>query len=170
MRSLAILLVLVAGGCGGSAAKTRAEGPGVAPARAIVAEVEETAHAVCGCRDGHCADAAVRRLSASLSRRAEVTLSIGEQWAVEQAVARLDHCRARLVSQGEQAARVAERWAHETCACLDAHCMAAAAERGAQELRRYGQAEANDAEVQRIVAASRRVRTCLRSAGITGQR
>ncbi len=90
--------------------------------------------------------------------------------AVDDDVARLQLRRALFVSAGEQAARVAERWAEETCTCSGAECMRVASRRGAAELSRYGDVVPTDAEVQRIVVASRRVRACLQNAARTGQR
>ncbi len=171
MRSLAILMVLFAAGCGaGRGAAATPKATGSERGAAVVALVQRAALAVCRCADGMCADAAVQRLGLALRGRDDVMLTTSEHSAMVHAVARLDTCRARLVSRGEQAARVAERWALETCACPSADCMAVASRRGADELKRYADAEGNDDELRRIIDASRRVRSCLRSAGLTGQR
>ena len=162
MRSLAIVFLLVAGACGGAATGARPRAPaGSERGAQVVAVVERTAETVCHCRSGACADAAVARMGAGLRVHEDTMLTVGEQTAMVHAVARLDRCRGRLIPRGEQAARVAERWADETCACADDTCRELASRRGAAELRRYGDAEATDDEVRRIVVASRRVRRCL---------
>jgi hypothetical protein len=162
MRSLAILLVLVAGGCSSQARPA----PGNQGGR-VIAAIERAARDVCRCRDGLCADAVVQQLGTQLGTT-DAMLTTGEQSAMVHAVARLDRCRARLIRRGEQAARVAERWADETCNCPDADCMTVVARRGADELRRYSDVEPSDEDVRRIVLASRRVKSCLHSAGLVG--
>jgi hypothetical protein len=161
MRSLAIVFLLVAGACGGAASATKPRPAGSERGAQVVAVVERAADRVCRCKSGACADAAVARMGAGLQAREDTMLTVGEQSAMVHAVARLDRCRGRLIRRGEQAARVAERWADETCACADDACRELASRRGADELRRYGDAQATDDEVRRIVVASRRVRRCL---------